>query len=253
MAGLMKKSISFFMFCFILSNTAFAEMLNIAVASNFAPALNKLAADFSMQTGHQLRISNASTGNLYTQIKHGAPFDVYLAADEKHPDLLVSERLAEAASAYVYAKGQIVLVSNIVPADTCQSVLWSNELQHLSIANPATAPYGLAAKQVLESLSLWSKLKTRLVIGENIAQAFQFVYTKNAQAGFVASSMLKLDKEINSVCIWNVPVDMYSPIKQKMVVLSQAKDKVSAQAFQKYMRSLRAKEIIKSSGYDVTP
>jgi len=237
----------------LANSSAFAEVLNVAAASNFRHTLNKLAADFSIQTGHQLRISNASTGSLYTQIKHGAPFDVYLAADEKHPDLLVSEHLAQAASVYVYAKGRIVLVSNIVPADTCQSVLLSNELKHLSIANPATAPYGLAAKQVLESLSLWSKLKARLVIGENIAQAFQFVYTKNAQAGFVASSMLKMGKEINSVCIWNVPVEMYSPIKQKMVVLSHAKDKVSAQAFQRYMRSYRAKEIIESSGYDVTP
>ncbi len=250
----MTKSVSFGVLCFILVNTgAFAEVLTVAVASNFAHTFDILATDFSEETGHQLRISNASTGSLYAQIKHGAPFDVYLAADEKRPDLLVAEHLAEAASVYVYARGRIVLVSNIVPVNTCQSVLWSDDLKHLSIANPATAPYGLAAKQVLEHLSLWSKLMTRLVVGENIAQAFQFVYTKNAQAGFIASSMLRLDKEIDSACIWNVPVDMYSPIKQKMVVLSQAKDKVSAQAFQRYMRSHRAKKIIESSGYDVTP
>lgn len=228
-----------------------AEILNVAVASNFAYTLKILSVDFEKQTGHQLRISSASTGKLYTQIQHGAPFDVFLAADEKRPDLLVSENKAEQSSAYVYAKGQLVLISNITPADVCQSVLISPALQRLSIANPKTAPYGVAAKQVLEKLSLWSHLQPRLVMGENIAQALQFVSTKNAEAGFVAKSMLKMGKEIDYACSWDVPSEMYLPVRQKMVVLSKAKDNAAAQAFKQYIQSAKARKIIKSSGYDV--
>ena len=228
-----------------------AEVLNVAVASNFAHTLKLLSTDFTKQTGHQLRISSASTGKLYAQIHHGAPFDVFLSADEKRPELLVSENKAEPATAYVYAQGQIVLLSNIVSGNSCQDVLSSSDLKRLSIANPKTAPYGVAAKQVMERLDLWQRLQPRLVKGENIAQTLQFVSTRNAQAGFIAKSMLQMGKQVEHACIWDVPADMYSPINQKMVVLNKAKDKASARAFASYMRSDAAKEIIKSTGYDV--
>jgi len=229
----------------------YAETLNVAVASNFAYTLKLLSDDFNKQSGHQLRISSASTGKLYTQIQHGAPFDVFLAADENRPDLLVENRDADPATAYVYARGQIVLMSNIVPAKNCQDVLSSSALKRLSIANPKTAPYGVAAKQVLDKLGLWQKLKPRLVKGENIAQTLQFVSTKNAQAGFVAKSMLNMGKHVDYACIWDIPTDMYSAISQKMVVLNKARNKQSVQVFVRYMHSSRAKEIIKASGYDV--
>lgn len=228
-----------------------AETLNVAVASNFAYTLKLLSADFKKRTGHQLRISSASTGKLYTQIKHGAPFDVFMAADEARPDLLVSAADAVGSSAYVYAKGQIVLLSNISHGGACQDVLLSSELKRLSIANPKTAPYGLAAQQVMEKLDVWQQLQPRLVKGENIAQTLQFVSTKNAQAGFVSKSMLSMGKQIEHACVWDVPTEMYTPIKQKMVVLNKAKDKVAVSAFAQYMRSEGAKEIIKSTGYDV--
>lgn len=231
--------------------SAQAETLNVAVASNFVHTLKLLSADFKKQTGHQLRISSASTGKLYTQIQHGAPFDVFLAADEERPDLLLSQSKADKATAYVYAKGQIVLMSNITSGVSCQEVLSSSDLKRLSIANPKTAPYGVAAKQVMVELDLWSQLQPRLVKGENIAQTLQFVSTKNAQAGFIAKSMLKMGRPIDYACIWNIPTDMYSPIKQKMVVLNKAKGKPSAQAFIQYIQSAEAKEIIKASGYDV--
>lgn len=241
----------FFCLIVLVSSNLQADELYVAVASNFSYTLKLLSADFEKQAGHQLRISSASTGKLYAQIHHGAPFDVFLAADEKRPELLVKENKADPASAYVYAKGQIVLLSNIVPATTCQDILTSPALKRLSMANPKTAPYGKAAKQVMEKLALWQQLKPRLVMGENIAQALQFVSTKNADAGFVAKSMLNMGKAIDHACIWDVPSDMYSPIKQKMVVLNKAKAKVAAQAFVQYIQSARAKKIIKSSGYDV--
>lgn len=236
---------------FFVVLSAQADTLNVAVASNFVYTLKLLSEDFNKQTGHELRISSASTGKLYAQIQHGAPFDVFLAADERHPDLLLSENKADEVSAYVYAIGQLVLISNITAEDNCQNVLTSSALQHLSMANPKIAPYGVATKQVLEKLSLWSQLQPKLVMGENIAQALQFVSTKNAQAGFVASAMLMMGKKIDHACVWEVPMDMYSPIRQKMVVLKSTKDKPAVQAFIQYIQSEAAKQIIKSSGYDV--
>lgn len=223
----------------------------MAVASNFKYALQKLAVDFKSQTGHGLRIIAASSGKLYAQIKHGAPFDVFLSADEKRPDLLVKEKLAEPQSAYIYAQGKLVLLSNIKVAGECKNVLSSERLKKLAIANPKIAPYGMAAMQVLQKLGVQDQLQSRLVRGENIAQAFQFVSTKNADAGFVAAAMFEMGSNIERACVWQVPSDMYAPINQKMVVLNRAKNKAPVKAFVKYIRSPDAKKIIQAMGYDV--
>lgn len=246
----------FFVLLLFLNSSLEAAELRVAVASNFKSTLQKLVADFQLKTGHEVIISSASSGKLYAQIIHGAPYDVFLSADEKRVNLLMTENKADSSTAYVYALGKLVLLSNIIDANGCQSVLQSNRLKRFAIANPDIAPYGLAARQVLQKLNLWSHLQERLVMGENIAQTLLFVSTKNVQAGFVAKSMLVMSnvnmaKLIENACIWNVPQELYSPVKQKMILLNTAKEKVSAQAFMKYIRSLRAKEIIKSSGYDV--
>lgn len=236
---------------FFLSSGLYADEINVAVASNFKYTLKKLATDFKVKTGHELIISSGSSGKLFAQIKHGAPFDVFLSADEKLPDLLIRDKIASSESAYIYALGKLVLVSNIETKSACENVISSNRLKHLAIANPEIAPYGLAAKQVLQKLDLWQQLQPRLVMGENIAQTLQFVYTKNADAGFVAQSMLNMGKAIDSACVWNVPADMYAPIKQKMVLLNKAKDKQVAQEFMQYIKTDAAREIIKATGYDV--
>jgi len=241
-----------FLMLVVFANTAaYAETVNVAVASNFAYTLKRLSADFTEATGYQLRISSASTGKLFTQIEHGAPFDVFMSADEKRADLLVDEKKAQASSAYVYAQGQIVLLSNVASAGECFDVLRSSQLKRLSIANPRTAPYGFAAQQVLQGLSLWDELQPRLVKGENIAQTLQFVSTRNAQAGFVAKSMLNMGKQIDSACIWDIPAEMYSPINQKMVVLNKASKKAAVIAFLEFIKSDKAKVIIKQTGYNV--
>jgi molybdate transport system substrate-binding protein len=237
--------------CFFTAMTVNADTLNVAVASNFLHTLKSLSADFEEQSGHRLRISSASTGKLYMQIQHGAPFDVFLAADEKHPDLLTAEKKTEQSSALIYARGKLVFVSNITTTETCREALTSPALKRLSIANPKTAPYGVAAKQVMQKLELWTVLKPRLVMGENIAQALQYFATGNAQAGFVAGSMLNMGKEIDIECSWEIPADLYSPVDQKMVLLNRAKDKVSARAFMRYMQSAEARAIIGAAGYDV--
>ncbi len=241
-----------FLCCVLLdSKKALADEVNIAVASNFKSTLQKISTDFKLASGHDLIISSASSGKLFAQIKHGAPYDVFLSADEKHPDLLIRNKAANSENAYVYALGKLVLISNIEINSDCKNVISSNRLKHLAIANPKIAPYGLAAKQVLQKLGLWQQLQTRIVMGENVAQTLQFVSTKNADAGFVAQSLLNMGKLIDRACSWHVPTDMYAPIKQKMVLLKKAEAKPAALTFIQYMQSAAVKGIIKSSGYDV--
>lgn len=251
-----KRIICFFTVTFFLSSGLSADEINVAVASNFKYTLGKLAADFKVKSGHDLIISSASSGKLFTQIIHGAPYDIFLSADEKRTDVLIDEKKAREGNAYVYALGKLALFSNLEQADGCKNILYSNRLKYLAIANPKIAPYGAAAKQVLSKLGLWQQLKPRLVMGENVAQTLQFVSTNNAQAGFVAQSMLDMArlhrvKAVDAGCIWNIPTEMYSPIKQKMVVLNKADNNTAAYDFMQYMRSREAKIIIQSTGYDV--
>jgi len=236
---------------FLSTTQTRADKLNIAVASNFAHSLHALAEDFESKTSHQVRISRASTGKLYTQINHGAPFDILLAADERRPDKLIAKGKASAELSAVYATGKLVFISQLNPAEDCQEALNNPVVKRLAIANPKTAPYGLAAQQTLEKLQLWKTLQPKLVMGENIAQSLQFVSTGNAQAGFVAKSMLLQGTKININCQWDVPAEMHEPIKQKMLVLAKASNKTAAKAFWQYMQSDDAKTIIKNNGYDV--
>ena len=236
---------------FLLIGNLYADEINIAVASNFTYTLRSLAADFKINTGHDVLISSASSGKLYAQIIHGAPYDIFLSADEKRADLLIKENKASAENANIYALGKLVLLSNIDDTDNCRNILYSKQLKRLALANPEIAPYGMAARQVLEKLGLWQQLRPRVVMGENIMQTMQFFSTKSAEVGFVARSMLNMAKEIDYACSWDIPADMHLPIKQKMVLLNAAKDKPAAQAFMLYMQSATAKRIIRSAGYDV--
>ncbi len=243
--------IYFLFFVLLFSGKIFAGEVRVAVASNFKFTLQKIAVDYKVATGHDLKISSGSSGKLFMQIKYGAPFDVFLSADEKLPLRLIADKIASSKSATVYALGKLVFISNIETSGACENILNSNQLKHLAIANPKIAPYGLAAKQVLQKLDLWQQLQPHLVMGENIVQTLQFVSTKNAGAGFVSQSMLNMDKAMEYVCVWHVPNDMYTPIKQKMVLLNKARDNAAARRFIQYMQSAAAKEIIKASGYDV--
>ncbi|MDH5612384.1 MAG: molybdate ABC transporter substrate-binding protein [Gammaproteobacteria bacterium] len=236
---------------FFSSPQTHADDLNIAVASNFSHALHSLAEDFESKTGHRLRISSASTGKLYTQINHGAPFDIFLAADEHRPERLIAGGKASTEFSLTYAMGKLVFISNIAGEKNCFDVLDSTALKRLAIANPQTAPYGLAAQQTLEKLQRWQSTKAKLVMGENIAQTLQFVATGNASAGFVAQSMLHQGSKINLACEWPVHADMHEAINQKMLVLESASKKPAARAFWQYMQSEDARTIIKNSGYDV--
>jgi molybdate transport system substrate-binding protein len=243
--------ITSFLFLMLSGLTASANTLKIAVASNFSGTLHQLAERFEAKTGDTVLISSGSTGKLYTQIENGAPFDIFMAADEKRPDLLLKNGLADAGRASVYAQGKLIFVSNIPATDECRDVLSDAKVKHIAIANPKTAPYGAAAQQVMQHLGIWNKVQSKLVQGENIAQALQFVDSTSANAGFVAKSMLLADNKFKPACEWEIPNDLYDPINQKMVLLKQAKGKSAVIAFWKFMQSPEAAVIIRDNGYDV--
>ena len=243
----------FFFFAFYVSTyTTFthADILNAAVASNFTHTMRLLASDFQKTSGHTVKISSASTGKLYTQIIYGAPFDMFFAADEARANLLIKAGKAHVEMSHIYAQGKLVLISNIKPMNQCTDILHASKIRYLAIANPKIAPYGAATQQVLQKLNKWASLKNKLVLGENIAQTLQFIATGNASAGFVAKSMLNTLPQTNYACKWDVPVNMHSPINQKMVVLSKSENKPAVRAFWQYIQSKSALNIIKNNGYN---
>ncbi len=245
----MKHLLPFWIMMVVSLGPARADEVRVAVAANFAPVLSQLAAPFAEATGHRLRISSGSSGKLYAQITQGAPFDVLLSADAERPRRLEAEGLILADSRFTYARGRLVLWSaRPGMVDARGEVLRTGAFKRLAMANPRTAPYGAAAKDVLEALGLWKALQARLVQGEDIGQTFQFVRTGNAELGFVAWAQVKAQGESGS--FWLVPPTLHRPIEQQAVLLARAGDNKAAQAFVDFLRSARAREIISAAGYD---
>ncbi len=226
-----------------------AEEIRVVVASNFTDALREIAGRFEMKTQHKVSVISGSTGKHYAQISNGAPFDVFFAADVKRPELLEQQGLALPGSRFTYAVGKIVLWSPDQDyIDTSANVLKQGKFNHLSIANPKLAPYGRAAQQVLKKLGLWNKLQGRMVRGENIGQAFQFVKSGNARLGFVAFSQIKKPDNAIEGSFWQVPESLYDPIDQQAVLI---KDNEAARAFLDFVRQDEALQIIRNFGYGV--
>lgn len=233
------------------SASASADEIRVAVAANFTDVIKQLGEKFAKKSGHKVSISSGATGKLYAQIKNGAPYDVFLAADEKTPTLLNTEGLAIADSRFTYALGSLVLWSaNDQLIDNPQRVLKNQDFRHISIANPKTAPYGRAAQQTMEKLGIWEKLQPKMVRGENIGQAYQYVYSENAPLGFVAKSQVFKDGTFTGGSYWEVPLDMYDPIVQQAVLL---KDTAPARELLDYLRSPDAAAVIQSYGYSISP
>lgn len=226
-----------------------ADTVLIAVAANFAEPVKRLGAAFATETGHSLRISTGSTGALVAQIRNGAPFALLLAADEERPVQLEAEGLTVAGTRFTYAVGRLVLWGPdprwlaVEPT----AALTDPSLRHLAIANPRVAPYGRAAQETLASLGVREAVEPKLVRGENIAQTFQFVVSGNAELGFVALSQV-LDR---SGSRWEVPQDLYAPIRQQAVLLEPGKENAAAKGFLEFLRSQAAREIIRAAGYGV--
>jgi molybdate transport system substrate-binding protein len=232
--------------------TAHAGEVQVAVAANFAGPMEKLAAQFQKDTGHKAVLASGATGKFYAQIRNGAPFEVLLSADDETPARLEAEGHAVARSRFTYAVGRLVLWSakaNYV--DTTGAVLKTGDFTHLAIANPKTAPYGAAATAVIHKLGLTARLQPRLVQGENIAQAFQFASTGNAELGFVAQAQVWRDGKFTAGSGWIIPASMHAPIRQDAALLTRGAKNPAAQALLDYLRSDKAKALIRAYGYEV--
>ncbi|MCP3869871.1 MAG: molybdate ABC transporter substrate-binding protein [Gammaproteobacteria bacterium] len=223
--------------------------LRIAAASNFNAALESIAHRFEAQSGHRVRLSFGASGKHFAQIRNGAPFDLFFSADTKRPTLLEQEGLALPGSRFTYAVGKLVLWSpreDYIDADG--QVLDQGSFRYIAIANPRLAPYGKAARQVLQARGLWEKMRPITVRGENIGQTFQFVSSGNAELGFVAYSQIRNPDQKMGGSFWRVPQSLYTPIQQQAVLL---KDSDPARSFLKFVKSEKSLAILKQYGYGV--
>jgi len=221
-----------------------ADQLRIAVAANFYATLNSIKQEFEKEYDDELTIIKGSTGKLYAQIKHGAPYDIFMAADEKRPALLEQQGLIVENSRYTYAKGVLVLWSNKYKENVF-SILKNGQFKKLAMANPKIAPYGYAAKEVLTALNLNTITKAKTVYGENIAQAFQFVQSGSADLGFVALSYVKPVTDN----FWLVPGKLYGSLQQQLVILKRSKNKTLANTFTDFLKTPKILNMIKQQGY----
>ena len=237
-----------------LSDPVTADTLKVAVASNALKAVEDIAQRFEKSTGHKILISAGSTSKLYTQIVHGAPYDIFLAANEREPQSLQERDLILPGSRFTYAVGRLVLFSKDPARIGTDGVsyLRGGKYQRLAIANPETAPYGKAAQEVLQSLGLWQSIGAKLVRGENIGQAFQYTVSGNVDAGFVAWSDVKQQGSDRSGSYWLAPASLYAPLRQQAVILKRSGSPGAAQAFFDYLRSDTVKKFLRDDyGYEV--
>lgn len=238
------------LFCTMLtcSFPAFAETVHVAVASNFNTTFANLASAFETATSHHIKRSSGSSGKLFAQIQHGAPFDVFLSADNDKPLRLIDSQLAIADTRFTYAFGALVLWSTSQEfSGVHEKRLISGKFNKLAFANPMLAPYGQAAEHILKRLRMYKRTKAKHVQGENIAQTYQFISTGNADLGFVSLSQVL--RRQNRASYWIVPSHLYNPIRQDAVLLSRAENNAAAKVFLIFLQSPEAKRIIESHGY----
>ncbi len=223
------------------------DELRVAVASNFAGAARALVQRFEESSGYHVLLAFGSTGKHYAQIRNGAPFDVFLAADAERPARLEQEGLAVAGSRFSYARGRVVLWSPREGfVDGEGAVLAKGAFRHLALPNPKLAPYGRAAEEVLSARGLLPSLRDRIVRGENIGQTYQFVMSGNAELGFVAYSQVRAPGRSAGGSLWEVPRELYTAIDQQALLLV---DSEAGRAFLGFLRSDAARRIIEAFGY----
>jgi len=232
------------------ATNALAGSTNVAVAANFTDAGKEIAAKFKAKTGQDAVLSFGASGQFYTQIKEDAPFQVFLSADDERPKKLVDEGFAVAESRLTYAIGKLVLWSKDPHAVKGEETLKANNFKKLSIANPAAAPYGVAAVETLKALKLFEVVQPKLVMGSSISQAFQFVETGNAEIGFVALSQLT---DAADGSRWVVPQHLYSEIRQDAVLLKSGANNEAALAFMLFLRGPESRAVIEKYGYALDP
>ena len=228
-----------------------AAEVNVAVAANFTTPMKRIVEKFEKDTGHKVVMSFSSTGRFYAQITHGAPFDVFLSADDDTPARLEKEGAAVAGSRFTYATGRLVLWSakpGLV--DEKAAMLLRSDFKYLAIAAPKLAPYGAAAVETLTKLGMLPQLQTKLVTGESIGQTFSMISSGNADLGFVAMSQVFEDGKLKNGSVWVVPGHLHSPLKQDAVILVRGRNNPAALQLMTFMRSGQARAIMNSYGYE---
>jgi molybdate transport system substrate-binding protein len=230
---------------------ALAADVPVAVAANFAGPIEAIAKAFEAGSGHKLVVATGATGKFYAQIRSGAPFEVLLSADQQTPAKLADEGLAVGTSRFTYAIGRLVLWSTKPGfVDDQGAVLSRGGFERLAIADPALAPYGAAAVEVLKARGVYERLQPKLVIGASIAQAQQFVDSGNAELGFVASSQVIAPGRPAGGSMWRVPASMHAPLQQDAVLLKPGQGRPAATAFLAFLRSAEARGLIAAYGYE---
>jgi molybdate transport system substrate-binding protein len=231
-----------------------ADSLTLAVASNFHAAAKEIAAEFTSATLIPVRISPGSTGKLYAQIVNGAPYDIFLAADSRRPELLEASGAAVTGSRFTYATGALVLWSadSTLASKDCLEALNSGAYRRLAIGNPLSVPYGHAAKEFLQAIDIFDAAESRIVFGENISQTLQFVATGNATLGLIALSQVKGGLPITASCSWEVPTSLHSALDQQAVLLSASKNRDAARSFMSFLQTEQVATILVNHGYKVS-
>jgi molybdate transport system substrate-binding protein len=229
-----------------MSATVRAAEVKIAVAANFTDAVKEIGALFQKATGHTAVFSFGPTGGLYNQITQAAPFEVFLSADQATPAKALKESHAVESSAFTYATGKLVLYSKADGLTLGEAALKEGKFAKIAIANPKTAPYGTAAVEVMQKLGVYDSLKDKIVEGNNIAQAYQFVDTANAEVGFVAFAQVALKPGGSR---WVVPANMHKTIAQDAVLLKTGANNEAAKAFLAFLKGAEARKVIEKYGY----
>lgn len=232
----------------LTAQTAFAAETTVAVAANFTDAAKEIAAAYKAKTGNDAVLSFGASGQFYTQITQGAPFEVFLSADDERPGKAITDGFGVEGTAFTYAIGKLVLWSKQPGLVQGEATLSKANFGKLSICNPVAAPYGAAAVETMKTLKLYDALQPKLVVGANISQAYQFVQTGNAEIGFVALSQV-IDDTAGSK--WMVPQSLYSPIRQDAVLLKTGEGHQAAAGFLSFLKGPEATAIIKKYGYEV--
>ena len=239
----------------LFAGIASAQEITVAAAADMSAALPELVTAYTKKTGQVVKVSFGASGNLTNQIRNGAPFDIFFSADEQYPQQLISEGLAEKDTLYRYAVGRLVLwVPNDSPLDLSKlgiKALLDPSVNKISIANPSTAPYGRAAEAMLRHFEIYDQVSSRLVVGENISQAAQFVESGNAQAGLVALSHALAPAMKDKGRYWTVPLDAYPTLNQAAVVISKSKQQDAAKKFLEFLRSFEASSLLTRYGFSL--
>jgi molybdate transport system substrate-binding protein len=234
----------------MLNTSTYAEEIHAAVASNFTAPMKDIAKQYEEESGNKVILSFGSSGKFFAQIQNGAPFQIFLSADENKPDALEKAGLVVTNTRFTYAIGALALWSaNPDFIYNNDARLRSGNFNKLALANPKLAPYGVAATEVLKGLGLTESTKSKWVMGENISQTYQFASTGNTDLGFVALSQIMSKGRIEKGSSWIIPSDQYSPIRQDAVLLKNAENNTAAKGLLDYLRSAKARNIIHSYGY----